>query len=361
MPTLIDDAVEAAIETCVPWHRCTTRQPGRHPRRAPRPGQGAACGRVRHGFPRAHAAARAHLRHRAGARRGYGIRRYGFHGTSHAYVADLAAKPSRATARRAAPGHLHLGNGASACAVEYGHSTETSMGLTPLEGLVMGTRSGDIDPGVRARCCRATPGSDIGRRSTICSTGRAASLGLSGVGNDLRDIEARAAEGDDRCRLADRGLRASGAQVRRRLRRGDGRPRRGRASPAASARTPWRCAGASCSASISSGSCWTRIATRTPSSAATARWRASAPTRRGSRRWSVATDEELSIAQQTANVVASASAVDAPETPIPIAISARHVHLTEEPRSRELFGPGGHARPSTRTSRSPGSSPCERR
>ncbi|MEI8255346.1 MAG: acetate/propionate family kinase, partial [Deltaproteobacteria bacterium] len=78
----------------------------------------------------------------------HGIRRYGFHGTSHAYVAGLAARHLGRPLAELRLVTLHLGNGASACAVEFGHSTDTSMGMTPLEGLVMGTRSGDIDPGV---------------------------------------------------------------------------------------------------------------------------------------------------------------------------------------------------------------------
>ena len=77
-----------------------------------------------------------------------GIRRYGFHGTSHEYVAGVAAKAIGRSLAELRMITLHLGNGASACAVELGHSTDTSMGMTPLEGLVMGTRAGDIDPGV---------------------------------------------------------------------------------------------------------------------------------------------------------------------------------------------------------------------
>ncbi|MCP4841812.1 MAG: acetate/propionate family kinase, partial [Halieaceae bacterium] len=76
------------------------------------------------------------------------IRRYGFHGTSHQYVAQEAAKFMGRPLEELRLVSLHLGNGASACAIEYGRSVDTSMGMTPLEGLVMGTRSGDIDAGV---------------------------------------------------------------------------------------------------------------------------------------------------------------------------------------------------------------------
>lgn len=129
----------------------------------------------------------------------HGIRRYGFHGTSHGYVADLAAKHLGRPLAELRVVSLHLGNGASACAIELGHSTETSMGLTPLDGLVMGTRSGDIDPGALVALLRA--GMSVDELDTLL-TKKSGLAGLSGVGPDLRDIERRAAEGDDRCRLA---------------------------------------------------------------------------------------------------------------------------------------------------------------
>src|SRR5690606_25122059 len=78
----------------------------------------------------------------------HGIRRYGFHGTSHQQVSRLAATHLGDDVRDLRIITCHLGNGASVCAVEYGASVETSMGMTPLEGLVMGTRAGDVDPGV---------------------------------------------------------------------------------------------------------------------------------------------------------------------------------------------------------------------
>ena len=129
----------------------------------------------------------------------HGIRRFGFHGTSHAYVAELAAQALHRPLTELRLVTLHLGNGASACAVELGHSTETSMGMTPLEGLVMGTRSGDIDPGAILALLDA--GWDRARIDR-CLNRESGLAGLSGIGNDLRDIERRAADGDDRCRLA---------------------------------------------------------------------------------------------------------------------------------------------------------------
>jgi len=128
-----------------------------------------------------------------------GIRRYGFHGTSHEYVAGLAAKALGRNLSELRMITLHLGNGASACAVELGHSTETSMGMTPLEGLVMGTRAGDLDPGVVLALARK--GMTAGDIDALLNQ-KSGLAGLSGHGNDLRDIERRAAEGDERARLA---------------------------------------------------------------------------------------------------------------------------------------------------------------
>lgn len=129
----------------------------------------------------------------------YGVRRYGFHGTSHAYV-------SRATARLLGrdPGDvnvivLHLGNGASVSAVRGGVCVETSMGLTPLEGLVMGTRSGDLDPAVLLHLSREA-GMSADELDTLLNT-RGGLLGLCGD-NDMRQVVRRGAAGDPAARLA---------------------------------------------------------------------------------------------------------------------------------------------------------------
>lgn len=129
----------------------------------------------------------------------HGIRRYGFHGTSHAYVAATAAKALGRPLAELRIVSLHLGNGASACAIEYGHSTETSMGMTPLEGLVMGTRSGDIDAGALLALLRS--GMSVDEVDGLLNQ-RSGLAGLSGGSNDLRDIEAKAEAGDDAARLA---------------------------------------------------------------------------------------------------------------------------------------------------------------
>ncbi|WP_349867096.1 acetate kinase [Leifsonia sp. WHRI 6310E] len=129
----------------------------------------------------------------------YRVRRYGFHGTSHKYVSETAAEFLGRPLAELKQIVLHLGNGASACAVDAGRSVETSMGLTPLEGLVMGTRSGDLDPAVLLHLARRahldTDALDelLNRRSGL--------LGLAGRG-DMRDVRHAADSGDAAARLA---------------------------------------------------------------------------------------------------------------------------------------------------------------
>ena len=262
-----------------------------------------------------------------------GIRRYGFHGPSHAYVARRAADFLGHDVRDLRLITLHLGNGASACAIELGTSIETSMGLTPLEGLVMGTRCGDLDPGAVLLLAREL-GVDEAERVLNRESGLA---GLSGVGNDLRDIEARAADGDDRARLAitvyahavrryigayaaamggvdvvvlTGGIGQNSAQMRRRIlqqldflgvRLDVDRNRDARAD----AQTPV----------IDVSEDHARVRTLV-----------------------VATNEELRTARQTARVARGATEVRSPG-PVPIAISGRHVHL-DRASMDALFGEG---------------------
>ena len=129
--------------------------------------------------------------------RDFGVRRYGFHGISHGYLAERAARllensrPNLVT--------LHLGAGASACAIRDGKAVDTSMGMTPLEGLVMGTRSGDIDPAVVFHLMEAgLPASEI-RRGLQREGGL---LGLSGTSSDFRRVADRARAGDRAAALA---------------------------------------------------------------------------------------------------------------------------------------------------------------
>lgn len=127
-----------------------------------------------------------------------GIRRYGFHGASHQVVSRGAAEFLGRPLAELKQIVLHLGNGASACAVDGGRSIDTSMGFTPLEGLVMGTRSGDIDPGAMLHLLRT--GYDVEALDDLLNK-RSGLLGLAGS-NDFRDVRAAAAAGDERALLA---------------------------------------------------------------------------------------------------------------------------------------------------------------
>ncbi len=127
------------------------------------------------------------------------IRRYGFHGTSHAYVTERASTLNQ---HQTPYGWLsaHLGNGCSTCAVWNGQSVDTSMGLTPLEGLVMGTRSGDVDPGLHGHLQRVL-GWDLPRIDKLLNK-ESGLLGLSGLSNDMRTLEQAVADGHAGAQLA---------------------------------------------------------------------------------------------------------------------------------------------------------------
>ncbi|WUD73116.1 acetate kinase [Streptomyces sp. NBC_00510] len=199
-PTLIDDEVLAAVEELVPLaplHN-PANVTGIRVARDLRPDlpQVAVFDTAFHSTIPEHAYRYAIDRETADAHQ---VRRYGFHGTSHAYV-------SRATARLLGrdPAEvnvivLHLGNGASASAVRGGECVETSMGLTPLEGLVMGTRSGDLDPAVVFHLARVG-GMAVAEIDDLLNK-RSGLLGLCGD-NDMREIARRMAEGDAAAQLA---------------------------------------------------------------------------------------------------------------------------------------------------------------
>ncbi len=264
----------------------------------------------------------------------HNIRRYGFHGTSHAWVATLAAEALGRPLAELRIVSLHLGNGASACAIEYGHSTETSMGMTPIEGLVMGTRPGDLDPGVLLMLMRT--GMDAAALDELLNA-RSGLAGLSGSGNDLRDIEARAEAGDDRARLAIQvfahrarkyigayaatmggldavvltgGIGENGASMRRRiLQRFD-------------------FLGLVCDDDLNAGA--------KVSDVAPVAWLTAPHTRVAA--FAVKTNEELAIARDTALVVRGRQRAGG-TLRIPIAVSARHLHL-DEAGFAVLFGAG---------------------
>lgn len=130
----------------------------------------------------------------------YGIRKYGFHGTSHKYVSLKAAEILERDIKDLNIITCHLGNGASICAIEKGRSVDTSMGFTPLEGLAMGTRTGNIDPAIipflvdKENLSMEEVNNLLNKKSGV--------LGISGVSSDFRDIEEEAEKGNERAKLA---------------------------------------------------------------------------------------------------------------------------------------------------------------
>jgi acetate kinase len=130
----------------------------------------------------------------------YGVRRYGFHGTSHRFVSERAAALLGRSLGELRLVTAHLGNGCSLAAVRDGVSVDTTMGLTTLEGLVMGTRSGDVDPGVFGYLA-GQAGLTVDQLTDALNTASGLQ-GLSGVGNDMRAVESAAAGGHERARLA---------------------------------------------------------------------------------------------------------------------------------------------------------------
>lgn len=277
----------------------------------------------------------------------HGFRRFGFHGISHAYVAARAAEYLGSDVRDLRLITCHLGGGCSIAAVEYGRSVETSMGYTPLEGVVMGTRSGDIDPGLLLALMREEGiGPDEVDRILNRESGLA---GLSGVGNDLRDIENRAEEGDERCRRAMQvfahrvrkyigaytatmggvdaiiftaGIGENSAQMRHRIAQ------------------RFDFLGAFVDEERNRG---VKLAHDEPVFDFSTR-------NSRTRLLAVLTNEELAIAQQVAKLSMRLNQTSG-QRKIPVAISARHVHLTQDVVEK-LFGPGH-----TLTERNPLSQP----
>jgi acetate kinase len=130
----------------------------------------------------------------------FGIRKYGFHGTSHKYVSERAAEMLGRPKEQVRLISCHLGNGASIAAIEGGKSIDTSMGFTPLAGVAMGTRSGNIDPALIPFIMEKT-GSTAEEVLNILNK-KSGMLGVSGFSSDLRDIEQQASEGNERAELA---------------------------------------------------------------------------------------------------------------------------------------------------------------
>lgn len=130
----------------------------------------------------------------------YGIRRYGFHGTSHRYVSRRACEFLGLDYDKQRIITCHIGNGGSIAAIENGKCVDTSMGLTPTEGLMMGTRVGDVDPGALVYLMQRA-GLDANGLAKVINK-ESGVLGVSGISNDMRDIEDGIARGDERAKLA---------------------------------------------------------------------------------------------------------------------------------------------------------------
>lgn len=130
----------------------------------------------------------------------YGVRRYGFHGTSHRYVSRRACEFLGLPYDKQRIITCHIGNGASITAIENGKSVDTSMGLTPTEGLMMGTRVGDVDPGALVYLMQRQGLDADGLQRVIQK--ESGVLGVSGISNDMRDIEAGITAGNERAKLA---------------------------------------------------------------------------------------------------------------------------------------------------------------
>lgn len=128
------------------------------------------------------------------------VRRYGFHGTSHRYVSKRVCEFLGVDRTKTRVITCHLGNGSSMCAVENGKCIDTSMGITPLEGVIMGTRSGSMDPAVVQYICNNEHIS-VDEMLTICNK-KSGLLGISGLSSDMRDIDQAADEGNERANIA---------------------------------------------------------------------------------------------------------------------------------------------------------------
>lgn len=128
----------------------------------------------------------------------YGVRRYGFHGTSHEYIARTVEQIEGTDKLNIIS--CHIGNGASLAAIKNGKCVDTSMGLTPLEGLIMGTRSGDLDPAI-LEYVMDKEGLDIKQMLNILNK-KSGLLGISGVSSDIRDVQAEVKKGNERAKLA---------------------------------------------------------------------------------------------------------------------------------------------------------------
>ena len=264
-------------------------------------------------------------------RQRYGVRRYGFHGVSHEHVMQSVADHLEVEPQAVRIISCHLGAGASVAAIEYGRSVETSMGMTPLEGLVMGTRAGDLDPGVLLNLLDA--GVAIPELNQLLNH-RSGLTGMTGT-RDMREIERRAAEGDEACRLAI-------TLYAHRLRKYIGAYAAIMGGVEAIAFT----GGVGENSALIRHRCMQRLeflgAVLDEDRNRDVRLTPQAPLteisedRTRTRLFVVRADEELSMARAAAALLASRTRL-APDRRIPIAVSARHAHLSPATIGK-LFG-----------------------
>jgi len=267
-----------------------------------------------------------------------GIRRYGFHGSSHSYIALATARFLKRRTRELRIVSCHLGNGASVCAIDHGRSVDTSMGFTPNEGLIMGTRCGDLDSGVIPFLER-TEGITTAQIDPLLNK-QSGLLGLSGISGDMREIEKAADAGDIRALTA---LKAFCYRVRKYIGAYiaamggidvlvfTGGIGQGSAGVRGSALQGLRCMGIHLDEQRNrqaiSGRGIAHISTDdSPVNVLV-----------------MPTDEERMIARETLHALSRDYLVrtsDACRTePIPIEVSAHHIHLSQE-HVEQLFGPG---------------------
>ena len=267
-----------------------------------------------------------------------GVRRYGFHGSSHHYVALAAAQFLKRRPRELKIVSCHLGSGASICAIDHGRSVDTSMGFTPNEGLIMGTRCGDLDSGVLTFLQR-NEGLSAAQLDELLNK-KSGLLGLSGISNDMREVEQAADSGDAHALTA---LKTFCYRVRKYIgayvaamggidvlifTAGIGQ---GSAGVRASALQGLGCMGMTLNEARNRQACDGKEITRisTDDSPVTV--------------LVVPTDEERMIARETLSALTHDYLVRASEAcraePITIEVSAHHIHLSQ-PDVESLFGPG---------------------
>ena len=265
------------------------------------------------------------------------VRRYGFHGISHNYVGLKAAEYLKRDFHEIRLVSCHLGSGASVCAIDHGRSVDTSMGLTPLEGLMMGTRSGDIDPSIVFYLCREKKMSIdevedlLNRQSGL--------KGLSGISSDFRDLEDAANKGDSRAILA---VNSFCYRVRKYI--------------GAYVAALGGIDALIFTAGIGEGSAWARALTcqglgymgiqiddvLNRTAFLDARVVEISQEQSPVKVLVVPTDEERMIARETVRVLGqqiAAEAITRQKQKIPIEVSAHHVHLSAKD-AEALFGPG---------------------